>query len=254
MSKLSNRHYSEREFQEHLKIEHATSPISLYLREIVYGGSDGIVTTFAVVAGFAGASGGEDFSTTMPVLAVLLFGLANLFADGSSMALGNFLSLRADKDLYGSHESKERHEVKNNPYMEWTETVHILKQKGFSIDDAKKMADIYQKNEKAWVEFMMTYELEMPNPENDNPILASLATFTAFIIFGFVPLLPYMLFNGDVHHFQLSIIFTILALLLLGLLRWRVTGILLKRSVFEIVSLSGTSAIIAFIVGSFFRL
>ena len=73
--------YTNKDLQKHLQEEHKMSPFSEYLREIVYGGVDGIVTTFAVVAGFAGANAGSQVGG-LGALAVLLFGLANLFADG----------------------------------------------------------------------------------------------------------------------------------------------------------------------------
>ncbi len=98
--------YSEKDYQEHLADEHKKTTLSEYLREIVYGGNDGIVTTFAVVAGFTGASAGEHI-IDISVLAVLLFGMANLFADGVSMGLGNFLAIRSQKDIYKTQKDKE---------------------------------------------------------------------------------------------------------------------------------------------------
>jgi vacuolar iron transporter family protein len=118
------------DIDKHVAAEHYQSPFSVYLREIVYGGLDGIVTTFAVVAGFSGAQISANI-TTIPVLSVLLFGFANLLADATSMGLGNFLSVRADQDVYTREEAKERQEIKNNTEFEKLETVSILQTKGF---------------------------------------------------------------------------------------------------------------------------
>ena len=93
----------------HLSQEHKISPFSTYLKEIVYGGNDGIVTTFAIVAGFAGAQ--TETPMAVPLTAVVLFGLANLFADAASMGLGNFLALRAEKDVYRREKERELHEI-----------------------------------------------------------------------------------------------------------------------------------------------
>jgi vacuolar iron transporter family protein len=98
--------YSKADLEKHRKEEHSSSPFSTYLKEIVYGGNDGIVTTFAVVAGFAGAQSDTNVAT-YSFLTVLLFGIANLFADGASMGLGNFLSLRSEQDLYKKEKAKE---------------------------------------------------------------------------------------------------------------------------------------------------
>lgn len=238
--------------QEHLAQEHKVSPFQTYLKEIVYGGNDGIVTTFAIVAGFAGA----NFAVNSPLgyITVLLFGFANLFADGVSMGLGNFLSLRAEQDVYRSEEAKERHEIRTSPQMERAESIEILMLKGFTKKQAQTLTEIYETNEDYWTSFMMNYELELPNPTGENPYLTGLATFSAFVIFGFIPLVPYVLQLSTAHAFSSSIIATTSALILLGLLRWKVTGEKLFRSVVEIVLIGGTAAVVAYIVGTFFQL
>jgi vacuolar iron transporter family protein len=237
---------------QHLIKEHKISPLQTYLREIVYGGNDGIVTTFAVVAGFTGANASATIPTLTPAV-VLLFGMANLVADAASMGLGNFLSIRADKDVYKTHAAKERHEIQHEPESEKTETIHILKEHGFSETDAKTLTDIYAKNEGYWTDFMMKYELEMSDPTYDNPLLTGIATFTSFIIFGSIPLIPYVLFPSANPFFP-SLFATFSALVLLGLLRYRITMENVFRSVFEIVLIGGTAALLAYIVGTFFAI
>lgn len=245
--------YTKQDLEHHLAEEHHQSPFSEYLKEIVYGGNDGIVTTFAIVAGFSGAQGGA-IAASIPAIAVILFGFANLFADGASMALGNFLSIRADQDVYKQHRTKENHEIHTNPQMEWHETVEVMKQKGFSETDAKQLADIYQKNESYWTEFMMRDELEMSDPLKDNPLYSAVATFFSFTLFGFVPLVPYIFLKDSMNIFFLSIAFTGIALFLLGLLRYQVTRINIVRSVGEVIALGSAAATIAYFVGTFFRM
>ena len=235
--------------REHLEREHKMTPVSAYLKEIVYGGTDGIVTTFAVVGGFAGA---QTDVNALPVLVVLLFGLANLVADGASMGLSNFLSIRSEQDVYNAERAKELQEVKNNPKAEFEETVELLQSRGFSKKDAEQITQLYSKNPEYWTDFMMNYELQLPNPVHDNPYMTGFATFTAFLFFGFIPLIPYVFFK-EVPLFTLSVIFTFLALLLLGFLRWRVTKEPPIRSVGEILLLGGISATLAYFVGTFFR-
>ena len=87
------------------------------IKEIVYGGNDGIVTTFAVIAGFTGAYSSTNTTLNLSMLSVLLFGLANLFADGAAMGLGSFLSLRAEKSVY--HDFKETGAMKSNTIPKW---------------------------------------------------------------------------------------------------------------------------------------
>lgn len=239
--------------QEHLAREHKQSPFAEYLKEIVYGGIDGIVTTFAVVAGFSGAQLTGNLGT-IPLVSVLLFGLANLFADASSMGLGNFLSVRADQDLYTKEKKKELHEIRNSTEFEKLETVEILTQKGYSPPDAKKMTSLLMKNEDYWVDFMMRDELEMSNPHQENPILTGIATFFSFIMFGFIPLAPYVLLVGTTENlFLFSILFTTMALIILGIFRYKVTQQDMIRSILETLLVGSVSALIAYGVGTFFE-
>lgn len=240
---------------EHLKEEHRQSAVAEYFKEVIYGGIDGIVTTFAVVAGFSGAALSNETTTQLSFLVVLLFGLANLFADATSMGLGNFLSVRSLKDQYNAARNKEQHEIRTNGDMEFEETITIMMQKGFSEADARTLASIYRTNEEYWIDFMMTHELEMSDPRGENPVFTGFATFASFLVFGAIPLIPFMtMTTADPQFvFQLSSAGTFAALVLLGLLKWRIVGSSLGKSLLEVVLVGGTAALIAFAVGSFFE-
>ncbi len=240
------------DLQHHLSQEHKISPLSKYLKEIVYGGTDGIVTTFAVVAGFAGA--GSNPASNLPVLSVLLFGFANLFADGISMALGNFLSTRSEQDVYKKEKAKERHEITNNREIEREESEVILVKKGFSQEQAKTLVSIYATNEKYWLEFMMNDELELSNPEGDNAIAMAATTCASFIGFGLIPLIPYVLFQDSPDVFLYSIIAAAGAMSLLGMMRWKVTKQHAVQSIGETLFLGGIAAFVAYFVGTFFQI
>ncbi len=236
--------------QEHLAREHTISPFTTYIKEIVYGGTDGIVTTFAIVAGFAGAQ--TNPAAKLPLFTILLFGFANLFADGVSMSLSNFMSSRSEKDVYKNAKEKERHEVLHNSEMEKLETVAILTKKGFTKKQARDLVEIYATNPTYWTDFMMNHELELPNPEGNNAVFMALATLLSFLMFGFIPLSPYV-FLGERSTFGLSILATALALSILGVIRWRVAQQSALRSIGEVLFLGGTAAVTAYFVGLFFR-
>lgn len=238
--------------EEHLRREHHRTAFSTYLREIVYGGNDGIVTTFAVVAGFAGAQK-DPVSSAVPVISVLLFGLANLLADGLSMSLGSFMSLRADQEVYKSEKNKESYEIHHEPGSERNETIEILKRKHFSTHDAEAITRLYEKNPDYWTEFMMKDELEMPNTEHEKPILVALSTFCSFAFFGIIPLVPYILHAQSQVVLRESLICTGLALLLLGILRTSVTRQKPLRGILETIIVGGIAASAAYLVGTFFR-
>lgn len=236
--------------------EQKTSPFADYFKEIIYGGIDGIVTTFAVVAGFTGAALSSSDTAQFSFLIVLLFGLANLFADAASMGLGNFLSVRSEKDLYAAKREGEVAALRRNPEHEVSETVRIMEAKGFSTPDATTLANLYRTNEVYWTDFMMQHDLEMSDPRGENEVLTGLATFVSFLIFGAIPLLPFMLQSeGDAFTaFIFSSIGTLAALITLGLLKWRVIGTKLLPSLIEVVLVGGTAAVLAYFVGTFFSL
>lgn len=236
----------------HLRQEHMRTPFSEYLKEIVYGGNDGIVTTFAVVAGFAGAQQ-DPLKMPLPIISVLIFGLANLFADGLSMGLGSFLSLRAEQDVYRSEKAKEAFEITHEPDAEYDETIEIFRRNSFTQQDAVALASLYRKYPKYWTEFMMKHELNMSNPEHENPIFIALSTFISFIIFGSIPLIPYMV-QVKTQVFTVSILCTAFALLLLGTLRGMVTKRKPLRGIIETFFVGAISAFAAYLVGTFFRI
>lgn len=232
---------------EHKRTEHQISHVATFLKQIIYGGNDGIVTTFAVVAGFAGAQ--AEGVAQIGGIAVLLFGIANLLADATAMGLGEFLSARSEKDVYFAARTKELYEIENNPAMERAETLEILTQQGLTEVDAQTLADIFQRNPEFMADFMMTYEIGMTDPSEDSPGMNGLATFIAFLIFGVIPLAPYFILEPEPETFTISVWATFGALVLLGLLRWRVTNETVFRCVGETVLVGGICAVIAYIVG-----
>lgn len=232
---------------QHKHAEHRVSPLAEFMRQIVYGGNDGIVTTFAIVAGFAGA--GADGAAQIGGIAVLLFGIANLLADGTAMGLGEFLSARSEQDVYRAARSKELYEIKHNPEMERAETLEILAERGMTEQDAQDMTAILERNPDFMADFMMSYEIGLSDPMDDNPIANGLVTFASFIVFGVVPLIPYFILPAEPSTFPISVAATFGALVALGLLRYSATRESLIRAVGETVLVGGVCAAVAYAVG-----
>jgi VIT1/CCC1 family predicted Fe2+/Mn2+ transporter len=235
------------DWQAHRREAHELGRTQEFLKQIVYGGNDGIVTTFAIVAGFAGAA--ADGVAQIGGLAVLVFGLANLFADAVSMGLGEFLSARSQHDLYRSRRDSELHEIATNPEQERHELEQILMQRGLPNDEASTTADILMRHPDMMADLMMTYEFGMQDPDEDNPAVNGFVTFLSFTVFGAVPLCPYFLLEPNQQTFYLSIAATGGALVSLGLLRWNATGEGLARSIGETVAVGTVCAIVAYVVG-----
>ena len=235
------------DWQAHRREAHALGKTQEFLRQIVYGGNDGIVTTFAIVAGFAGAS--ADGVAQIGGVAVLVFGLANLFADAVSMGLGEFLSARSQHDLYRSRRQSELREIARNPEQERMELFEILRQRGLPAGEADTATAILSRHPQIMADLMMTYEFGMQDPDEENPALNGLFTFMSFVVFGAIPLVPYFLFEPTQQTFFMSIGTTLSALIGLGLLRFSATRERVARSVGEPVLVGTVCAIVAFFVG-----
>ncbi|TCP42097.1 VIT1/CCC1 transporter family protein [Rhodovulum marinum] len=219
-----------------------------FLKQIVYGGNDGIVTTFAVVAGFAGAR--AEGVAQIGAVAVLVFGMANLFADAISMGLGEFLSGRAQRDLYGARMRRRMEGIGRDPAEARTRLSRHLRARGLSPTDADSTAAILARTPSMTAEMLLRYEDGLGHPDDDSPAINGLVTFIAFVTFGIVPLMPYFLLPADSGTFGLSMAATLFALIALGLLRWNATGLGLGRSVGETVLVGGICAMVAFAVGA----
>ena len=214
-----------------------------YLREFVYGGIDGAVTTFAVVAGGFGA----DLDTGI----IIILGFANLFADGFSMSVGAYLSSKSDKENYNKHQAIEYWEVDNLPELEREEVRDIYKAKGFKGDLLDKVVDQITSNKDIWVAEMMKDELNLME-ETKSPFKIGIATFASFLIVGFIPLLVYLwtfFYPSDINIFFWTSVLTGLAFLLIGALKSIVNQTSALKSIAETVALGLLAAIVAYYVG-----
>lgn len=221
---------------------------SQYLGEMVYGGLDGIITTFAVVSGVAGAQLGT------PV--ILILGLANLFADGFSMATGAYLSTKSEQEYYRKEYERETWEVEHFPDGERAELEEVYLRRGFSEEEARQMVEIQSRDPKRWVQAMMVDELEMLE-DKANPLVNALVTFGAFVLAGATPLLVYLLglafpISSQVS-FPVSLGLSALALFGLGAAKVLVTRLNPLRSGLEMLVVGGLAAGVAYLVGALLK-
>ena len=217
-----------------------------YMGDLVYGGLDGIVTTFAIVSGVAGAELGSDV--------ILILGLANLFADGLSMAAGAYLSSKSEREYYQREREREIWEVEHFPDGERIELEELYRAKGYRPEDAAALARIHSSDEKLWVDEMMVQELGLLTDER-TPISSALATLGSFIVAGSVPLAIYVLglfISVDpATSFAISIVLSAVALFGLGAAKVLVTKRSWLRGGLEMLLVGGLAAGVAYLVGFF---
>jgi vacuolar iron transporter family protein len=215
-----------------------------YLPEFVYGGIDGSITTFAVVAGAAGAN--LDSSV------VIILGAANLIADGFSMSVGSYLSHKSDRHSYEKHQRAEYHEVRFNPEEGIEEIREIYHRKGFRGELLEQIVAQITSDKDVWVDTMMKEELEM-TPAGRSPLSAAAVTFIAFILMGFIPIFVYVWDYFSSLGFDLffgASVLTMTAFLVIGILKSHITETSIPKSIIETLSLGVIAAVLAYWVGA----
>jgi VIT1/CCC1 family predicted Fe2+/Mn2+ transporter len=212
------------------------------VKSLVYGGLDGVITTFAVVSGVVGAS--LDSSV------ILILGMANLLADGLSMSVGDYISTRAEQDYQKLEREREGWEVDNYPEGERHEMVEIYMEKGLTREDANEIMNRLSKYKEAWLDVMMLEELKIVE-DNTNPIKNALVTFGSFTVFGFVPLSVFVLGSwvGFAPSFGVSLGLTLITLFGLGVAKSKFSGKAWWQSGLEMVVIGGLSAGVAYYIG-----
>ncbi len=154
-----------------------------YVSDWILGGIDGAVTTFAIVSGVVGAA--------LEWQVIIILGLANLLADGFSMAASNYSAVKSESDDVKRLRAMEAQHIRDVPEGEREEMRQILIGKGLRGTTLEKALDAITANEDTWIEIMLVEEFGVL-PEGRNAVKAGLATFSAFVICGAVPLVPFV--------------------------------------------------------------
>lgn len=219
-----------------------------FTKSIVFGGLDGIITTFAVVAGAAGGG--------LPVDTILILGFSSVVADAISMGVGDALSTKSENEYILAERAREMWEMENNPEGEKEEMVDIYVSKGLPRKDAESVINIMAKQKEFFVDVMMAEELELQVPDpDDNPWIEGGVTFCSFVLFGTIPLLAYAIFyNAQLYiheQFIIACVLTGLTLFGLGVTKSRFTKKPWHSSGMEVFVLGGAVAALAYLVGWF---
>ncbi|MEX0707386.1 MAG: VIT1/CCC1 transporter family protein [Woeseia sp.] len=216
-----------------------------YLADAVLGAIDGCVTTLAVVAGAVGAR----FS---PTVAIIL-GLANLLADGFSMAVSNYQSARTREDQLKRVRRDEYEHIAHVPEGETEEIRQIFAAKGFSGDTLENIVTTITSDKKSWVDTMLVEEHGLAL-ETPRPLLSALATFAAFIVVGLVPLAPFLIVSlSPSQVFPTSVIFSMAAFFAVGALKGHVLDDRRLKHGTETMLAGSLAAMLAYFAGSVLR-
>jgi len=218
-----------------------------YLKDVIYGSMDGIVTTFAVVSGVIGAS--------LSYSVIIILGLANLLADGFSMAIGNYLSTKSEIERINKKHQEYHKMVRSEPEAQMEKLKRIFKEQGFDGEASDKMIKEITSDKEGWEMFMLN--TKYGEYSHIDPRHTALATFLAFVTAGSIPLIAFVLasFTGffQTHAISVSMVLTGVSLFMVGILKANIIKKHPLRSGLETLLIGGIAALVAFIVGYLLR-
>lgn len=211
---------------------------SKLVRDVVIGMSDGLTVPFALAAGLSGAVN----STHVVVLA----GLAEIAAGSIAMGLGGFLAARGDEEHYTSERQREEREIVDRTKDEEEEIYEIFEAYGVAREESDSVLQALKRNPKAWVDFMMRFELGLEEPEKNRASQSALTIAVSYIAGGFIPLIPYMVLSSGSQALMASVAITLVALSLFGGIKGRLTGAGTLRSGLQTTLIGGLAAGVAY--------
>ncbi|KTD24987.1 integral membrane protein [Legionella lansingensis] len=233
MSDLEHGH-SKKEIIERF----AKAPAQSYLRDWIYGGIDGAVTTFAIVSGVVGGQ--------LSSLVILILGFANLLADGFSMAASNYLGTKSEQEQYQRYKAIEEKHIERKPEGEKKEIRQIFQNKGLTGEALEIVVDEITANRALWISTMLQEEYGLPISIR-SPYKSALYTFLAFLCFGFIPLLPYVFNFTDT--FYWSCFFTGMTFFIIGSIKSQWSPKSWFGSGLETLIVGLITAVLAYVIG-----
>jgi VIT1/CCC1 family predicted Fe2+/Mn2+ transporter len=204
----------------------------------VYGGIDGSVTTFAVVTGVVGA----HLSPTI----ILILGVANLLGDGFSMAASNYSGTRTERQEHETLRIQEKRHIALQPEGEREEVRQIFAAKGFSGEELERVVAVVTSDEERWIRFMLAEEYGLPQ-QIRSAVAAALTTFSAFLLCGAVPLLPFVFRLPN--PFAVSLATTLAVFFAIGSVKSRWLAVSWWRAGMETLAIGSVAAALAYAAG-----
>jgi VIT1/CCC1 family predicted Fe2+/Mn2+ transporter len=210
------------------------------IRDVVIGMSDGLTVPFALAAGLSGAIAANNVIVTA--------GLAEVSAGAIAMGLGGYLAARTDVEHYRSEYAREMRETEEMPQEERNEVAIILREQGLDHDQAEMVVTALTKNKEKWVRFMMRFELGLTEPDPRRAPISAATIGISYVVGGLVPLLPYMVLADTRSALKVSVVLTVLALMVFGAVKGRLTGVALFRAGFQTAVVGALAAAAAFLI------
>jgi VIT1/CCC1 family predicted Fe2+/Mn2+ transporter len=206
----------------------------------VFGGSDGLVSNLALVMGVAGATADNQ--------AIVIAGIAGLLAGAFSMAVGEYISVRSQHELFESQRRLQERQLKEDEAGERSILEDIYRKRGFAPAEARSIVETLFATPDRALEAMLRDEVGLDPRAIGGPVAAGFSSFVSFVSGALIPLLPFLLLTGMVA-FVGSVVLSLAALFLLGLGVSLLTGRPPVRSGLRQLALGGVAALVTYLIG-----
>lgn len=217
------------------------SPKGRFIRDVMFGVNDGLVSTIGFVAGAT--------SALMQTRLVLLAGFAAVVAGALSMSIGAYLASKSQREFFESEKARERREIEEVPEVERNEIRDIFARQGFQKDEVEMIVNRVTSDKELWIRFMMREELGMIEEAFDRPAIVACLMGVAFTVGGVVPLLPYLVMEDVIAALNVAVAVSLLALFIVGAAKTVLTKQPWLKSGLEVVLLGSLAAGVGFAIG-----
>ncbi|HEV7138350.1 MAG TPA: VIT1/CCC1 transporter family protein [Steroidobacteraceae bacterium] len=211
------------------------------LRATVFGVNDGLVSNASLVLGVAGASAPSSF--------VLIGGVAGLLAGALSMAAGEYVSVRSQREMYEYQIALEREEIAEYPEEEAEELALIYEARGVTLAQAREVSQALLARPEQALDVLSREELGLNPDDLGSPFGAATASFLSFAAGAAVPLIPFLVDMRGSRALAATAVLTALALFAVGLALSLFTGRHAVRGALRMVLIGGGAGAVAFFVG-----
>jgi vacuolar iron transporter family protein len=213
------------------------------VRDVVIGMADGLTVPFALAAGLTAVAASR---------VIVVAGLAEIAAGSIAMGLGGYLAARSDAEYYESERRREEAEIVERPDDERREVQEILETYGLSKEHVHGILAHFEQKPKAWVDWMMRFELGMERPDPRRALRSALTIAGSYVAGGFIPLSPYMITPRAATALEYSVASTAVALAVFGYIKGRFTGASPLRSSIQTTVIGGLAAGAAYAIAKMF--
>lgn len=212
-----------------------------WIGQAIYGINDGLGAAFGVVSGIAGA-------TSVNSDIILLSGLATAIASAMSMGGGAYLSSKSEREIYEAEIEREKREIDENPEEEKEEIELFYQLKGFTPEDAKKMATKLAEQPEQFLKTIAHEELGLSEKSFPDQWVSAFSAMISTFIGAIIPVLPFFFFSG-LNGLIISFIVSTAAHFFIGAIKTLITGRSWVKSGLEMTFVGLITASATYLIG-----